>query len=431
MPQRLLSVFDLTEDQAIDLLKTPPEQLEDPADRYIAASQLAKYESDRSIQALITAIDLPVTDLNSRIVRRKSVETLGYLNATISIPILQRCLQDEDLYTVQNAVWSIGEIGTQDASILDAIVQLLDQPTQNHRLIIQTLAKLGYRPAATTLHSFTQAEDPTVASAAIAAIYQLTGDTSRLHQLVDLLQHESVNVRRSCIQDLIDVQQYDAISQIARCPVSMVFRLRGVRLLAEVGMPAQAIAFRQIEPILDQIIRDHPDDLELVHEYDQTPSLEFLLNELYETDFARCYLATKTLLEVYPQSAPVALIQEYNQKARGDYGAHYHVIKLFGWLRYAPAYELLVEALHNPTPQFQKSRTAAAIALGHLGDSRAVPALKSGLTSPIWSLSYACLMALQALHESIHETTLEAATLKTMDFLVQAKWSQATVGKGI
>ena len=41
---------------------------------------------------------------------------------------------------------------------------------------------------------------------------------------------------------------------------------------------------------------------------------------------------------------------------------HYHVIKLLGWLRYAPAYDLLVEeGLRNQMPQFQKSRSAAAI----------------------------------------------------------------------
>ncbi|NEQ42812.1 MAG: phycocyanin operon protein Y [Leptolyngbya sp. SIOISBB] len=426
MPQRLLSVFDLTEDQAIALLKTPPEQLDDPADRYIAASQLAKYSSDRSIKALLAAIEMPVTDLNSRIVRRKAVETLGYLNAKTAVSILSRCLQDEDPYTVQNAVWSLGEIGTQDTAILAAIAQLLNQPTQNHRLIIQTLAKLDYGPAVEDIHTFSQAEDPAVASAAIAAIYQLTGDLSQIGRVIDFLQHESVNVRRSCIQDLVDAQQYGAISQIARCPVSMAFRLRGVRLLAEAGIPTQAISFPQIAPPLEQVIRDHPDDLELIHQYDQPPSLEFLLNELYETDFARCYLATKTILAGYPHESPMALIQEYNHKAQGDYGAHYHVIKLFGWLRYGPAYEILITALHNPAPQFQKSRTAAAIALGQLGDPQAIADLKSCLNSPFWVLNYACLMALQAFNEPLNVSVMEEPS----DLLVRSKWLQLTAQEG-
>ncbi|MEM9008497.1 MAG: HEAT repeat domain-containing protein, partial [Cyanobacteria bacterium P01_F01_bin.86] len=398
MSKRPLSVFKLTEDHAIELLETPPEQLEDPADRYIAASQLVNHPSDRTLKALIAAVQLPVTDLNSRIVRRKAVETLGYLKATPALSILHGCLQDEDGYTVQNAVWSIGEIGTENTGVLQSIAQLLSQSTQNHRLIIQTLAKLGFARAIEVIRPFTSATDPAVCSAAIAALCQLTGDASQMGKVVELLQHESVNARRSCIQDLIDAKQFGAIPHIARCPVSMVFRLRGVRLLAEVGLPAQAIAFPQIEPTLDQIIRDHPEDLELVHEYDQTPSLEFVLKELYETDFARCYLATKTLLDVYPDVAPQVLINEYNHKARGDYGAHYHVIKLLGWLRYEPAYPILIEALHNPAPQFQKSRTAAAIALGNLECPEGTSALKNcANTSSMWALNYACLLALKQL----------------------------------
>ncbi|NET33160.1 MAG: phycocyanin operon protein Y [Cyanothece sp. SIO1E1] len=427
MEKRPFSIFSLTEAQAIALLETPSDQLDAPEDRYIAASQLVNYPSDRTINALIAAIQTPGLDLNHRIVRRKAVETLGYLKAAAALPILQSCLQDEDRYTVDNAVWSIGEIGTQDTAILVAITQCLSQPEQNYRLIIQTLAKLNYLPAASHIHSFIDADDPPIASAAISAIYQLTGDDAQIPKLVELLQHPTVNARRSCIQDLIDAKQYAAIPQIAQCPVSMVFRLRGIRLLAEGGIPAKQITFEQIESALDCVIRDHPNDLELVHEYDQTPSLEFAINELYETDFARCYLAAKTLLAVYPEMAPTALIKAYEDRARGDYGAHYHVIKLLGWLNYDPAYDMLVEALHNPAPQFQKSRTAAAIALGELGDPRAIPALEAGLNTEIWSLNYACLMALNQLSQA----GWEAIDLKNADFLVKAKCLQLASRQGL
>ena len=422
MEKRPFSIFSLTEDQAISLLETPPDQLDEPEDRYIAASQLVNHPGDRAVNALIAAIQTPVLDLNSRIVRRKAVETLGYLKAATALPILRLCLQDDDGYTVQNAVWSLGEIGVQDDVILEEISQLLSQPGQNYRLIIQTLAKLAYQPATTRIRTFIDGEDPSISSAAIAAVYQLTGDDSQLPKVVELLQHSTVNARRSCIQDLIDAKHYAAISQIARCPVSMAFRLRGARLLAEVGMPAEAITFQQIAPALDQIIQDHPNDLDLVHEYDQTPSLEFAVKELYETDFGRCYLAAKALLEFYPEAAPTALIDEFNHKARGDYGAHYHVIKLLGWLNYAPAYEILIEALHNPAPQFQKSRTAAAIALGELSDRRAIPDLLTGLNTQIWVLNYACLIALNQLGEPIRELIDH----ESADFLVQAKYLQLT-----
>jgi bilin biosynthesis protein len=132
----------------------------------------------------------------------------------------------------------------------------------------------------------------------------------------------------------------------------------------------------------------------LVHSYDALPELSFLLRELYETDFGRCYLAVKTILDSYAEAAPEALFGTYAEEAHNDYGAHFHVMKLFGWLKYAPAYDLLLTALHNKQPQFQKSRAAAAIALAEIGDERAIPEIKACLNTPIWDLKYAALLAL-------------------------------------
>jgi bilin biosynthesis protein len=55
-------------------------------------------------------------------------------------------------------------------------------------------------------------------------------------------------------------------------------------------------------------------------------------------------------------------------------------------------------------PQFQKSRAAAAIALGEIGDVRAIPELKKVLETRTWDLKYAALMALEKLGDrSGHE----------------------------
>ena len=123
---------------------------------------------------------------------------------------------------------------------------------------------------------------------------------------------------------------------------------------------------------------------------------------IYETDFGICYLATQTLLnemlDVGPNAVPDALLATYKAEGYNDYGAHYHIIKILGWLKYAPAYDLIVkEGLLNPEPQFQKSRAAAAIALGEIGDVRAIPELKKVLETRIWDLKYAALMALEKL----------------------------------
>jgi bilin biosynthesis protein len=92
-------------------------------------------------------------------------------------------------------------------------------------------------------------------------------------------------------------------------------------------------------------------------------------------------------------------------------------MKLFGWLKHAPAYDLLIETLEHPQPQFQKSRAASAIALGELGDQRAIPALKACLETKIWDLKYAALMAL----EKLGDVSSHPVLADDPDLLIQAR----------
>jgi len=420
MDKRFFNVFPgLTEEKAIALLEAPLEELEDKSDRYIAASHLVNFPSDRSINALIKTVQDTNPVLEHKIARRKAIETLGRLNVTSALPTIRGCLGDADCYTVENAVWAISEIGTEDQEILAEISQLLSKPGQSYRLIIQVLGKFDYKPAISKIEQFTESDDEPIASAAIATVCRLTGDYSQMTKVVEFLQHSSVNARRGCIQDLIDAKYYQSIPNIAKCPVSMVFRLRAIRLLAETGIPTGEIKFAEIEPFLDSVIRDHPNDLELVHEYDQVPALEFVIKELYSTDFGRCYLASKTLLEqVAPEVGGAALMATFAESAHNDYGAHYHVVKLLGWLKYVDAYDLLVEALHNTAPQFQKSRGAAALALANLGDERAIPLLRESISQTrIFDFKYACLLALKKLGDrQVAELLVDDS-----DLLIQAK----------
>jgi bilin biosynthesis protein len=416
MDKRFFSMFNLTEEQAIKVLDTPQDQISENDSRYIAASHLINYSSAAAIDALIRAVQNNSPELDNRIVRRKSIETLGRLQATKAIPVIRDCLADDDCYTVENAVWSIGEIGTTDQEILAEITRLLRKPQQSYRVIIHTLIKLDYQPAVAEIQRFTTSEDGPIASAAIAAVGRFNQDYSQIERVLSFLQHSQVLARRLCIQDLIDAKYYAAIPHIAYCPVSIVFRLRGVRMLADAGLAAGQLSFADVQPSLEQVLRDHPSDLKLVHSYGQVPTLATLIQDLYDVDFGRCYLAIQLILAHYATEAPAALFATYEAEARSDYGAHFHVVKLFGWLRHAPAYDLIVEALHNTQPQFQKSRAAAAIALGELGDTRAIPQLQASLQTRLWDLKYAALMALTKLGDNSAEITSDET-----DWLVQAK----------
>ncbi|MEM9092639.1 MAG: HEAT repeat domain-containing protein [Cyanobacteria bacterium P01_F01_bin.53] len=397
MTSPFANMLGLTEEEAIALLDAPSDQIGDGNSRYAAAAHLINFSSERTIQALIRAIHNRDETLDNRIVRRKAVESLGRLKAKSALSVIQSCLQEDDCYTVENAVWAIGEIGTDNVSILEDIAQLLAKPNQTYRVIIQTLARLGYRDSISRIQPFIEHEEGPIASAAIAAIARLRDDRKLLDRILPFLEHTDVYTRRLCIQDLMDAKHYSSIPAIVRCPVSFVFRLRGIRALLETGLESECLKFQDIQGNLENVLKDHPSTLSLVHEYDQPPTLEFLIRELYETDFGRCYLATQTLIADHQELAPNALTQTYVQEAYDDYGANYHVIKTLGWLKHKPAYSLFVNALHREEPQFQKSQIAAAVALGELGNSDAVPELQRCLSSPIWSLRYTVLMALEKL----------------------------------
>ena len=419
MDNRFSNIFNLTEDQAIALLKQPLNTEDSTSERYVGAAHLINFPTERSINALVEAVKDLDPALENRIARRKAVESLGRLKATQALPTLKNCLKDADPLTVENAVWAIGEIGTEDESILEAIANLLTQPNQTYRVIIHTLANFNYLLALEGIKSFTNHDDKSVASAAVASVARLSDDYSQMPEVVEFLQSDDINVRRACIQDLIDAEYYPAIAAMAKAPISVAFRLRGIRLLAAKGLATGKINFAEIEPNLDRIIRDRPQDIDLVHEYDQLPSLDFLIRELYHTDFGRCYLAGKTLLETYPQEAAEALLQTYELEAHNDYGAHFHVVKLLGLLEHQPSYDLIVEALHNTSPQFQKSRAAAAIALGNFQSKKAIPLLKQTINTPIFDLKYACLLALEQLGEDCWSEAVDDRNL-----LIRAKAKQ-------
>ena len=387
----------LSEEKAIAILRTPFAELEDPSELYIAASHLINFPTEAAIDALIDTIRHPYPEQAHQIARRKAVESLGRLDAKKAIPTIRACFQDGDRYVVENAVWALGEIGTDDNEIKEEIARLLNQAEQSYRVIMQTLAKFNYQPALERIEQHINSDDELTAMAAITASCSLTGDYSRMEKVVEFLQHSNVTVRRAGIQDLINAKFTRSIPEISRCPVSVAFRLRGLRLLADIGLSSAEVAFEELEPICDRVVRDHPDDLDFVHEYDRPPSLEFVINELYHTDFGRCYLASQTLLNLYSERAGEALKETYDREAHNDYGAHYHVIKLWGWLQYTPAWETIVESLYNQEPQFQKSRAAAAIALGNIEDKKAIPLLEENLRTPIFHLKYACLLALEQL----------------------------------
>ncbi|NEO89778.1 MAG: HEAT repeat domain-containing protein [Moorea sp. SIO3G5] len=417
MTSPFLNLFPgLSEEKAIELLETPVEQLKEKYHRYLAAAHLVNFPTERSIKALIKVLQDPNPARENRQAQRKAIESLGRLKVNHAIEVMEPFLADNDRYMVENTVWAIGEIGTSNQDILEEIAQLLEKEGQIYRVIIQTLTKLNYKPALARIARFTESEDSAIACAAIAATCKLSGDDNQVHRIIKFLNDKNIHARRGAIQDLMDLEYDLAIPDIAAAPVSQSLRLRGMRFLADQAQEKGTVDDSVMESSFDLAIWDHPQDLKMAYEYPQKPSLDRVIQDLYNTDFSYCYLASKAMLDFYPNAGEI-LKKSFDENAQEDYGAHYHIIKLFGWLKYELAYDLFVDTLLNLGDKFVKSRIAAAISLGNLGNKQAIPHLKAGLESKVWKLKYACLLALDYLGDS----SGRALCANDSDWLIQLK----------
>ena len=158
MGNRFSGLFNLTEEQAIEILDGPAADSDEASSRYIAASHLVNFDTDAAIAALLRAVNNTDADLDNRIVRRKAVESLGRLKVKAALPTLSACLDDEDAQ--------------------------LERPDQSYRTIIHTQANLGYKPAGDRIASFTTSDKAPIASAALSAMYRLNGDESAIPKVM-------------------------------------------------------------------------------------------------------------------------------------------------------------------------------------------------------------------------------------------------------
>lgn len=407
----------LDEEAAISLLQRPIEDLDDVSDRYLAAAHLVNFPGHRTIAALIRCAADDDGAQAQRIARRKAVETLARLQASEALEVIISCLGSSDVYLVENAAWALAELEVPPERVQDRLLELLEDPQQSRRVVVQTLARLGVKAAVGTLDTLKQNEDVLLANAATAAVIQLTGKPDGVEQLAEHLQHTDVTVRRAVIQDLMDSNAQTAVTAVAAAPVSPVFRLRGVRHLGERSRAAGTSSAAEVLPLVDRILRDDPGTLNLVHRYDTAPDLGFLVQELYGTDFGRVYLAMTELLKRPAAAVLAAVSRSFAETGWNDYGAHYHCIHLFGRLGDTQPLPLVREALNNRRPQFQKSRPAAALALARLdpeGCGSDLQVLAGEGT--FWELRYAALMALEQIGAAA-----PAAACNDSDWLVSAR----------
>lgn len=413
-------------------MKSVSEQ-DSESDFYTAAAHLINCPCAETEKALIDFLQYRITSCQSvKITKRKIVEVLARLGCIDAIPVIGKCLWSDDIYLVENTVWSLQTLQCNDQALVDKMIGILEADIANQRVIIQFLSSLDVSRSVDIIRPFQSSSVPGIKGAAISAIAKLTRDSEKVPEISLNLFLPNQMDRHFAVQDLIDANAIDQIDDVFSAPVSPVFKLRAIRNLY--GDNLAGIINSRLLSSLDSLFSCDLSVINCVHRYDEIPSAEFLVGDLYNTDFSRCYLALK-YLSSYPSSEIFPVLKDsWIEEAHNDYGAHYCFVNLFGSILDWPVesqswvFDILISSIFNVRPQFQKSRGASVLSLARLNPAMLCQFMEEILStrdSLPWDMRYSLIQAIDNYSEldivSKSKLILEISDDDDKDLFVQAR----------
>ncbi|WP_320675156.1 bilin biosynthesis protein CpeY [Prochlorococcus sp. MIT 1341] len=393
----------LTHQQALEILSRPANELKMSSDYYKAAFHLARYPGLKTEEALIDLVESKSLEQSVVLGRRKAVDTLAKLGCVRAIPSIGNCLNSSDPYLVETAAWALQSLKCKDVDLIKRLILLLDDPIQHRRSLIKSISALGDQRVLDKIKAFI--EDPStpigIRGASISAMSSLFGQREHILELHDHLRVDNQNDRHCAFHDIVDSKDFNQLGILLRAPVSPSFRLQAINLL----WPKDILKKGQMEltHVLDKLITDHPKEIDVLTKYASEPKNSFLVKELFGTDFNRCYLALKTLLNRETKELE-PLLDDVWDKIYKDYGAIYFFVQLFnlksGWSRdgYQRIQNLLLFSLGNSWPDYMKFRPISILTLTLYRPDMLHENLSRWLDhekTPYWVSRYATLMALE------------------------------------
>jgi bilin biosynthesis protein len=205
------------------------------------------------------------------------------------------------------------------------------------------------------------------------------------------------------VQDVMDANAVELLSDLMQAPISPAFRMRAVRFL--LNNPSNKLSNNDALSAVDQILFDDPRLITVLHHYGDPLPTELLIDGLFHPDFSRCYLAMQALVKRDAQEIWSAIENCWQDKAHNDYGAHYFLMRLFGlvegWTDQAllDIRKILSDAITDKRPQFRKSPPAALLSFAKLFTGQYDCFLDNCLSlenNLSWDMRYAGLLLIQS-----------------------------------
>ena len=412
----------LTQNGALKILQSSAEELESKSDFYMAVSHLINFPDEETVDGLIDFLQMSSPDTSVLLAQRKAVEVLGRLRSQKAQAVIGQCLSSNDIYMVENAAWALAQLNCQDAVLHQQMIARLADTSQNRRVLIQSLSSLGVDEAAHHFAELVGDEIPSVAGAAVAALAQKRKvPHEQIAKLSDHLLLPNQMDRQSAVQDIIDARAVDLLDDVVKAPVSPAFKLRALKMM----LNDQNVEVTKGINLVERMLLDNPQDIMVLHHYEEVHDPAFLINELFCPDFSRCYLAMQHLVDQSGQLIWPLLQRSWSERAHNDYGAHYFFMRLFGFIDNWPEAslpvikKLLLDAIDDHRPQFKKSQPAALLSLAkHFPGffAQHIDALLLNHKSFGWQKRFASLQALGMIQKSTWSQDIQPFLLQVADF---------------
>jgi len=249
---------------------------DDPSAQYYAAWWLGRNRSrhPEALPLLLSALQQrrprdPGSGVEENAVARNAARALGKLGDPAAIPELLAALEDPDDGLREAVARALGELEAEAA--VTALVRLLasgpdgagaarsDSPRLQEpcEALLESLGQIGVGSAEVlaVIQPFTRHERPLIRSAACRALLQLSGEEIWAGELVQLLQHPQLQVRRAALLDLGASGWRPALEPIRITLAENSLKLIALRGLVEHGEQHEArIPASHVLQVMDSLL---------------------------------------------------------------------------------------------------------------------------------------------------------------------------------
>ncbi len=390
--------------EAINILRKPISEVKFLADYYKAVFHLANFPSEESEIVLLDFIKYDYEILEYKIAKRKAIEVLAIFDCKKAIPTIADFLHNNnnDDYLIETAIWSLGKLKCNDINIIDKICSILYEQFNNKRLVIQTLTNLGVRKEIDKIRSLSKDKQSSngVKGASFAALIKLAGEEDKLSNLKDFLRLSNQNDRHCAVQDIINAGHLSVLPVLIKAPISPSFKLKAIDSL----WIKEVVLCKKINLIncIDSVIIDDPRQIDTLEINNFNNDLSFFIEQLFHTDFNRCYQSIKELL-YFPSDKVLYYLNNNWDRAKSDYGAIYFFMTVYKFLLDHQLYdELILDKvdflLSDNWPNYMKFKSSAIQILGCFNETKffnKINEFSDEMHTPYWKNRYAALLVLQ------------------------------------